>query len=89
VKGVRKIAGIADNLAGSETGTFRTGSWIDIIDGTFHTDQCIPFITVLWVEWNELNLLGRNEMNKNEALILGLSPTSSAKVSLSLCTQKQ
>jgi len=28
--------------------------------------------------------MGRNEMNENKAVILGLSPTSSAKVSLSL-----
>jgi len=50
VEGVRKTAGTAENLAGSETGTFRTGSWIDTIDRTSHTDQCIPFIAALWVE---------------------------------------
>jgi hypothetical protein len=50
VEGVRKTAGTADSLAGSETGAFRTGNWIDTIDRTFHTDQCIPFVTVLWVE---------------------------------------
>jgi len=50
VEGVRKAAGTADNLAGSERGTFRPGSRIDTLDRTFHTDQCIPYITVLWVE---------------------------------------